>query len=248
MTEQAQRLPINPQSRIATGKARRPLALIGNRYQVVNRLVGGMGMVHLCNDRITHDLVALKTFKPEYTSSALPAICSCAKEPCGWRWANTPNIVQAYQSGLAICREVHSCPRMRCSSLSATHPLPALLAAQRQTLPWNASHSCSFHYRPRHEICHQKLPGLSTAIQTRKHPHRRQNGQARVTDFGLASTHQPSVKRAPPPLWMIYSGTVQRTPTHSGAAGTPLYMAPEQWLQLKTGRPRRYLSPGLYLL
>lgn len=44
-----------------------PGSLVGNRYEVASRpLLGGMGIVHLCLDRLTDQLVALKTFKPEY--------------------------------------------------------------------------------------------------------------------------------------------------------------------------------------
>ncbi|MBX3060445.1 MAG: tetratricopeptide repeat protein [Anaerolineae bacterium] len=235
MTEQAAASAHKPQTNpeLPPEKTGAPI-LIANRYQVVNRLVGGMGIVYLCNDRITHDLVALKTFKPEYISSR-PARDMFLREGTMWvEMGKHPNIVQAYRvERIGDGREVYlvlewvqqpegkRTPSLR-SWLRKGKPLPL-----EQAILFALGIARGMKYATK------KLPGLVHRDLKPENILIGVNGQARVTDFGLASTLSSLGKEGAAATLDDLPELFNRTQLTQGAAGTPLYMAPEQWLQLK---------------
>ncbi|MBE7531148.1 MAG: tetratricopeptide repeat protein [Chloroflexi bacterium] len=208
--------------------------LIANRYQVVNRLVGGMGIVYLCNDRITHDLVALKTFKPEYISSR-PARDMFLREGTMWvELGKHPNIVQAYRvERIGDGREVYLVLEWVQQPEGKRTPSLRSWLRKGKPLPLEQAILFALHIARGMKYATKKLPGLVHRDLKPENILIGVNGQARVTDFGLASTLTSLGKESAAATLDDLPELFNRTQLTQGAAGTPLYMAPEQWLQLK---------------
>lgn len=211
-----------------------PSAYIAGRYEVVQTMSGGMALVHLCLDHQTGQLVALKTFKPEYLSHRNARDLFLRE---GTMWVDIgqhSHIVRAYRvervgDGLEVYLVLEwvvqpegiDKPSLR-SWLVPGRPLSA---KQAVTFAIHIARGMKFATRKITGLIHRDLKPENVLVGY--------DGSARVTDFGLASTLSSLTDLSTGAFTHKSSKAenFQRTQLTQGAAGTPLYMAPEQWLQ-----------------
>jgi tetratricopeptide (TPR) repeat protein len=203
---------------------------IAERYEVVNTLEGGMGLVYLCRDHFTAELVALKTFKPEFLSHRTARDLFLREGTMWVEIGRHPNVVQAYRvERVGDGREVYLV--LEWIVQPQDKKSPSLRSWLRKGQPLEAEQAILFalHVARGMRFATQKIPGL---VHRDLKPENILVGYdvvARVTDFGLASTlsgHSPgstvgSLENS--------RDNIGRTQLTQGVAGTPLYMAPEQW-------------------
>ena len=208
-------------------------ARIADRYEVVTRRSGGMGVVYLCLDRREDCPVALKTFKPEYLPDR-DARDRFLREGTLWvELGRHPHVVRAWRvEHLGDTREVFivldwvaPAEGKRDASLRAwLAPGRPLAPEQALLFALHIARGMRHATGVRHDLVHRDLKPENVLVG--------RDGQARVTDFGLAST-LIGLDRAGPASAIgsqAESGSaVSRTQLTHGLAGTPLYMAPEQW-------------------
>jgi tetratricopeptide (TPR) repeat protein len=223
-----------------------PGARIAGQYEVAGRpLMGGMGIVYVCNDLEEDRPVALKTFKPEYLPDRA-ARDRFLREGTAWvDLGRHPHIVRCYEvlhtgSEVYLVLELVAKEQGRDDAslrawLTPGRPLPidqALLfglqiargmAHATATIPGFVHRDL----KPENVLVGaDRLPGNGT-------------NRLRVTDFGLAAVlqavphlDQPPPGDAPSPISNIQylvPTPLGRTQLTHGIVGTPFYMAPEQW-------------------
>ncbi len=211
-----------------------PKGLIANRYEVINRLIGGMGIVYLCRDRLTNDLVALKTFKPEYLSHRAARDLFLREGTMWVELGNHPNIVQAYRvERIGDGREVYLVLEWILQPEGKRTPSLRSWLRKGKPLPLEEAILFALHVARGMKYATKKIPGMVHRDLKPENILIGYDGQARVTDFGLASTLTGLDKESPTANLDDLPELFNRTQLTHGAAGTPLYMAPEQWLQLK---------------
>lgn len=205
--------------------------MIAGRYEVVQTLSGGMALVHLCRDHQTGQLVALKTFKPKFLSHR-EARDLFLRE--GTMWVDIgrhPHIVHAYRverigDGLEVYLVLEWVVQPKGIDK------PSLRAWLRPGRPLSLEQALLFslHIARGMKYAVKKIPGLVHRDLKPENVLIGYDGNARVTDFGLASTLSILGDAA-----FNDSGAKKenhlRTQLTQGAAGTPLYMPPEQWLR-----------------
>jgi len=210
------------------------------RYEVVgDPLMGGMGIVYICLDHAQDRPVALKTFKPEYLPDRA-ARDRFLRE--GTTWVNLgshSHIVRCYevirdQTGLEVF-------------------LALELIAKGQEREDASLRSWLFHGRPlppetallfalqiargmQHAVTripgfvHRDLKPENVLVGADRLPDTPIN-RLRVTDFGLASVIQEArSKRQDASDRTQEASAMRHTQLTHGTIGTPLYMAPEQWI------------------
>lgn len=209
-----------------------PAPYIAGRYEVVQTLSGGMALVHLCRDHEASQLVALKTFKPEYMPHRNARDLFLRE---GTMWVDIgqhPHIVRAHRvertgDGLEVFVVLEwvmqpqgvDKPSLR-AWLRPGHPLPVERAL-----------TFALHVARGMKFAVQRIPGLVHRDIKPENVLIGYDGLAKVTDFGLASTLSSLTDIGTGSL----SGKMEnmdRTQLTQGIAGTPLYMAPEQWARL----------------
>ena len=211
-----------------TAVTNRPLPLIAGRYEVVHHLSGGMGLVYLCRDQQTSQLVALKTFKPEYLSHRLARDLFLREGTMWVELGSHPNIVRAHRvERIGDGREVYLVLEWIVQPKGKDNP--ALRAWLKRERPLNLRQALSFalHVTRGMKYATQKIPGLVHRDLKPENVLIGHDEIARVTDFGLASTltgMEADVVGLPPAREYAF-----RTQLTQGVVGTPLYMAPEQW-------------------
>lgn len=203
--------------------------ILADRYAVVNRFEGGMGLVYFCRDLVTNELVGLKTFKPEYLPNRA-ARDLFLREGTTWvELGHHPNIVRAHRiervgSGQAVYLvlewivepEGKQNPSLR-AWLRPERPLPL------QTALLFTLHIARGMRHATHKIAgfvHRDLKPENVLVGY--------DNLARVTDFGLARTLSGMDETTAGQLPGVPRSFARTRLTH-GMAGTPLYMAPEQW-------------------
>ncbi|MCA9873530.1 MAG: tetratricopeptide repeat protein [Anaerolineales bacterium] len=208
----------------------RHLPLIANRYEVVSKLTGGMGLVYLCRDQETSQLVALKTFKPEYLSHRLARDLFLREGTMWVELGSHPNIVRAYRvERIGDGREVYLVLEWIVQPKGKDNP--SLRAWLKSGRPLRLSQALTFalHITRGMKYATQRIPGLVHRDLKPENVLIGHDEIARVTDFGLASTLTGvGLEVATLPHAKEY---FQRTQLTQGVVGTPLYMAPEQWEQ-----------------
>ncbi|MBK7920187.1 MAG: serine/threonine-protein kinase [Candidatus Promineifilaceae bacterium] len=208
----------------------RQLPLIAGRYEVVSRLTGGMGLVFLCRDQATSELVALKTFKPEYLSHRVARDLFLREGTMWVELGSHPNIVRAHRvERIGDGREVYLVLEWIVQPKGKDNP--SLRAWLRPGRPLRLQQALAFalHITRGMKYATRKLPGLVHRDLKPENVLIGHDEIARVTDFGLASTLtgvRPEVATLPHAAEYFL-----RTQLTQGVVGTPLYMAPEQWQQ-----------------
>ncbi len=205
-------------------------ALIAGRYEVVHKLAGGMGLVYLCRDYQTRQLVALKTFKPEYLSHRTARDLFLRE---GTMWVELgihPHIVRAYRvERIGDGREVYLVSEWVVQPQGRDGPSLRSWLRPGQPLPLKTALIFTLHIARGMKYATGKISGLVHRDLKPENVLIGYDGNARVTDFGLASTLSGmSSESVSLPKSRENSLRTQLT---QGAVGTPLYMAPEQWLQ-----------------
>lgn len=213
-----------------------PGSCIDGRYEVAGRpLIGGMGIVYLCFDHQEQRPVALKTFKPECLPDRM-ARDSFLREGDTWiKLGRHPHIVQAYgvkyvgdgTEVYLVLELIAKEPGRNDASLrSWLTPGKALPIEQTLLFAMQIVRGMQHVTQIIPGFVHRDLKPENLLIGSDKLTNAEIN-RLRVTDFGLArvvadakiglldtaNTEHPNVRH------------IQFT----RGAGTPLYMAPEQW-------------------
>ncbi len=231
--------PALKQQREQTMGIHLPGARIANVYEVASKpLRGGMGIVYLCFDHQNHRPVALKTFRPEFLPDQAARDLFLRE---GTIWINLgshPHIVHAYRvvnTGdgqaylvleLVAKKEGYNDASLR-SWLIPGKPLPtgqALLFALQITRGMGYATAVIPGFVHRDLKPENVLVGRDTLFGTGVN-------RLRVTDFGLATVLQDAKVKAQITEEETHpsANNLRRTQLTQGIAGTPLYMAPEQW-------------------
>jgi len=204
------------------------LPLLAGRYQVVSKMVGGMGVVYLCRDIKSDQPIALKTFKPEYLSHRVARDLFLRE---GTMWVEIgahPNIVRAHRiERWGDGREVYLVMEWIVPPPERQSPSLRTWLYPGQPLPVQQALLFALHIARGMKHACKKIPGLIHRDLKPENILIGYDGVARITDFGLASTLSGLIAR---------QGALSRTrevkedlSSSKGAAGTPAYMAPEQW-------------------
>ncbi len=208
-----------------------PTHVIAGRYEVVQTLSGGMALVHLCRDHQTGQLVALKTFKPKYLSHR-EARDLFLRE--GTMWVDIgrhPHIVRAYRvERLGDGLEVYLVLEWVVQPQGIDKPSLRAWLRPGRPLPLKQALLFALHIARGMKYATKKIPGLVHRDLKPENVLIGYDGQARVTDFGLASTLAILGDAAFSDVSSQKEAHL-RTQLTQGAAGTPLYMSPEQWLR-----------------
>ncbi len=212
-----------------TGELKR--RFIAERYEVINQLQGGMGIVYLCRDHFTNQLVALKTFKPEFLPNRAARDLFLREGTMWVEIGKHANIVQAYRverlgdgSEVYLVLEWIVQPKDKASTslrswLRPGRPLPPEVAL---VFCLDVARGMQFATRKVANLVHRDMKPENILVG--------HDGVALVTDFGLASTISglSTIEEMP-----NKRKNLKRTQMTKGVAGTPLYMAPEQWQKKK---------------
>ena len=211
-----------------------PKELIVGRYEVVQTLSGGMGLVHLCRDHIEGRPVALKTFKPEFLSH-VGARDLFLREGTMWvQIGRHPHIVRAHR----VERNTDGLEVYLVLSWIVQPPgkdNPSLRSWLRIGQPLSMKEALTFalHITRGMKYATSQLAGLVHRDLKPENVLVGHDGNARVTDFGLASTLSEMDSGYRLASLPNVRDSLGRTQLTQGVAGTPLYMAPEQWLKKK---------------
>ena len=198
--------------------------IIANRYRVNNIIIGGMGVVYLCNDTEQDNFpVALKTFKPKYFPDknirAQFLHEAAIWVEIGWH----PNIVQAYRSEyISKPHEIYLVLEML-PSLSGKND-PSLRSKITRGVGVSIENTLNLLLDVTRGMKYvtTKIPGLVHCDLKPENIHVGPDGHARIGDFGLVTI--------PVNILENLSGTsIQDNHTRLRLGGTPIYMSPEQW-------------------
>lgn len=229
MTETATRSPVEDVAHSPAG--RKPTKrYIAERYEVVNTMEGGMGLVYLCRDHFTSDLVALKTFKPEYLSHRTARDLFLREGTMWVEIGRHPNVVQAYRVERAgDGHEVYLVLEWIVQPQDKKTPSLRSWLKKGRPLPVKQAVLFALHVARGMRFATQKISGLVHRDLKPENILIGYDGLARVTDFGLASTLSEHSPGSSVGTLENSRENIGRTQLTQGVAGTPLYMAPEQW-------------------
>ncbi len=197
---------------------------INNRYEVVRVLEGGMGLVYLCIDHEKEARpVALKTFKPKFLPDRHTRDRFLREGTIWVALGRHPNIVHAYgveraTNGIDVFLVLEWVAAMVEDNDDSS--LRALLLAKNK-LSLEDSLTYALHIARGMKHATTKIPGLVHRDLKPENILVGRDGNARVTDFGLAGVLSPLQEN-------LYTDS-KKIRTSDGGVGTPLYMAPEQW-------------------
>lgn len=224
------RSPSNPESDLTQQPfiIHGPGDIIAGRYSVVKVLEGGMAQVYLCLEMNEMRPVALKTFKPEFLGD--PETRERSLHECGL-WINLgehPNIVRAHAveiSGVAstpyLVLDWISQPDGKKDASMRSWLIPNHPVVLKQALMWCWEIARGMQYAV------TRVPGLVHRDLKPENVLIGFDGRAQVTDFGLAVAAQWGGQQVKSDdRWSPTRTQV----TEWGVCGTPIYMAPEQWI------------------
>ena len=206
---------------------------IAGRYEVVKIASGGMSVVYFCADQSQQQRpLALKTFKPAYLSS--PKIRdNFLREGTIWVGLAHPNIVRAYRvERLGDGREVYLVLEWIAPAEDKDDASLRVWLEPGEPLKVEQALLFALHVARGMKHATEKIPGLVHRDLKPENVLVGRDGLARVTDFGLARVlaglGADSIQTD------ALQGRFRRTLVSHGLVGTPLYMAPEQWV---SGQP-----------
>jgi eukaryotic-like serine/threonine-protein kinase len=196
---------------------------IGGRYLVHQALMGGMGEVYLCLDLETIQPYALKTFQHRYQSAALKK--AFEQEVATWvALEKHPNIVRCFYMDILDNR-----PFMMLEWIAEEESKGTDLRGWLRHGPLDLKTALEIILDVVRGLIHaqQKQPRLVHRDLKPENILIAQGGQAKVGDFGLAQI----VEQAGLELAEAEAKAESRPSMigKGGIAGTPAYMAPEQW-------------------
>ncbi|MCB0165314.1 MAG: tetratricopeptide repeat protein [Anaerolineae bacterium] len=210
---------------------------IGGRYQVHKALMGGMGEVYLCLDLEENYPYALKTFQSRYQSSALRR--AFEQEVATWvALEKHPNIVRCFHMDTLDHQSF-----MVLEWIAGEEGKGADLRGWLRHGPLDLKTALEITIDVVRGLIHaqQKQPGLVHRDLKPENILVAQGGLAKITDFGLAQIVEragleftPDIANEPsPPTLENRAATVsivnRQSKIPNPIAGTPAYMAPEQW-------------------
>ncbi|PID85568.1 MAG: hypothetical protein CSA11_10490 [Chloroflexi bacterium] len=202
--------------------------ILAERYEVIHKLVGGMGLVYLCLDIPTNELVALKTFKPEYLSHRMARDLFLREGTMWVELGSHPNIVRANRvERIGDGREVYLVLEWIVQPEGKNSPALRSWMRRGRPLPLKQALLFTLHIIRGMKYATSKIAGLVHRDLKPENVLIGHDGVARVTDFGLAGT----LTGMGADLVTFPPGREHSTRTQvtRGVVGTPLYMAPEQW-------------------
>ncbi|MFQ5577129.1 MAG: serine/threonine-protein kinase, partial [Anaerolineae bacterium] len=222
--------PVQATLSIAAAKERQyhPGDRIAGRYEVVKSLAGGMGIVYLCADHAEEGLpVALKTFKPRYLPDRTTRDRFLREGTIWVGLRNHPHIVRAYRvERLRGGLEVYLVLEWVAQAEGKEDASLRMWLQPNQPLEPEQSLRVALHIARGMNYAVTQIPGLVHRDLKPENILLGRDGNARVTDFGLASVVAS--------LRASFKETAVRAKKRKilhGMSGTPLYMAPEQWKQ-----------------
>ena len=211
---------MKPQTRYQKGDR------IGGRYLVHKALMGGMGEVYLCLDLEENYPYALKTFQQRYLTAGQGLRRAFEREVATWvALEKHPNIVRCFHMATLdrqpfmilewIAGEEGRGTDLR--SWLRHGPLDLKLALEiALDICYGLLHAQAKH--PEQRFVHRDLKPENILMA--------QGGLAKITDFGLAQIVE-AVGLVTAPESAVDGR--QSFSAGQGIAGTPAYMAPEQW-------------------
>ncbi len=177
-------------------------AVLGGRYQLQERIgMGGMSVVYRALDRDTHSIVAIKTLKAEYCSD-IDFVRRFQNEIKATADLQHPNIVQIFDQG-----EEDGMPYIVMEFIEGITLKDYIVALQ--TLKWKDAFSVTAQVLSavacahQHKVIHRDIKPQNIMITD--------EGQLKLTDFGIARVASSSTKQAKP-----------------DSAGSVHYLSPEQ--------------------
>ncbi len=196
---------------------------IGGRYKVHKALMGGMGEVYLCLDLEEKYPYALKTFQQRYQSSTLRK--AFEHEVATWvALEKHSNIVRCF--GMRI---LDNQPFMILEWIAGEEGKGTDLRGWLRSGPLELQTALNFTIDIVRGLIHaqEKQPGIVHRDLKPENILIAQGGQAKVSDFGLAQVLERA-KLESVEFKAMTEGRQSLMPKN-GIAGTPPYMAPEQW-------------------
>ncbi len=202
---------------------------IAGRYEVVGILAGGMAVVYFCADHAWQQRpLALKTFKPKYLSSR-KARDRFLREGTIWVGLTHPNVVRAYGvERIGDGREIYLVLEWVAAAAGKDEASLRAWLEPDKPLPVEQALLFALHIARGMKYATDKIPGLVHRDLKPENVLVGRDGNARVSDFGLARTLigvEYEDKNAG-----ALKGDFRRTVLSQGMVGTPLFMAPEQWV------------------
>jgi serine/threonine protein kinase len=212
--------------------------IIANRYKVNKTIIGGMGVIYLCDDTEQDDFpVALKTFKPQYLSEknirAQFLHEAAIWVEIGWH----PNIVQAYRTEyVPNSHEVYLVLEMLPALSGKKDPSLRSCIMRGAGLSLEKTLNLLLDVTRGMKYATTKIPGLIHCDLKPENIYIGPDGRARIGDFGLVTV--------PKNILENLSGSLIRDKRpRVRFVGTPLYMSPEQWRNRKVS-----ISSDIYSL
>src|SRR5256885_1932824 len=201
-----------------------PGKMIGSRYLVYKALKGGMGEVYLCLDTKQNYPIALKTFQARFLIDE-GIRGAFQKEVATWiALEKHPNIVRCF-----YMEEIDNRPFMSLEWIANSGSHGTDLRSWLQSGPLDSQLALDFAIDICRGLVHaaQKQPGIVHRDLKPENILVSQDQLAKITDFGLAK-----IVEAANLLVSVGQGVAGASQLISttGGKGTPLYMAPEQWL------------------
>ena len=197
---------------------------IGGRYQVHQALMGGMGEIYLCLDLETVQPYALKTFQQRFLTNP-KLYAAFEKEVAIWvALEKHPNIVRCF-----MMKILDKQPFMVLEWIAGEPGRGPDLRGWLRRSPLDLRQALDFAIDICRGLVHaqEKQPGLVHRDLKPENILIAQGGLAKVTDFGLAEIIEEAGLGLDAAA--VETDGRQSIVSRKGIAGTPAYMAPEQW-------------------
>ncbi|MCB2178415.1 protein kinase [bacterium] len=198
--------------------------VIENRYKILDVLMGGMGIVYVCNDLLEERIIAIKTIQ-EHLFATTRGIDSFIQEANLWvQLGEHPNIVHAYEVKLIEGR-----PGIFMEYIPGENKYGSSLRGLvlQGKIPLNDVLHIAIQICEGMAYAQKRFPGLVHKDLKPENILFSTNGIAKVSDFGLAGQIENNTQDINLDDDIEF---FQTNITKSGKIiGSPPYMSPEQW-------------------